>query len=89
MGASQIKGIKQMTNLKAMQSAISALDSGHWGHGIPEAYAILYEAIEQAKTQLPQREWVGLTTKQAISCYSIEPGKFSKAIEAKLKELNT
>jgi hypothetical protein len=78
-----------MTNLKAMQSAISALDSGHWGHGIPEAYAILYEAIEQAKTQLQQREWVGLTKEEAADCWSTEAVKTWHALEAKLKEKNT
>jgi hypothetical protein len=96
MGLVKAQGTKHMTNLKAMQSAISALDSGHWGHGIPEAYAILYEAIEKEKKQ-PAREWVGLTPEDYDSMrprvpYIVNDFSFADVaaiVEAKLKELNT
>jgi hypothetical protein len=82
-------------SIEAMKQALSALDSGHWGHGIPEAYSILYKAIEKEKKQ-PAREWVGLTPEDYDSMrprvpYIVNDFTFADVaaiVEAKLTEKN-
>ena len=52
-------------------------------------------SIESAITELPQREWVGLTDEEILKFQDIVPNtlshdliEFAQAIEASLKELN-
>ena len=48
-----------------------------------------YSLEIKESTSPPYRKWIGLTQEQIESCYGGEIDDFARAIEAKLKELNT
>ena len=65
----------------------SAIESGDWKvHGACDPSV----EIIRLKNALgkPNEQWVGLTAPEVQECYDLNPARFAKAIEAKLKEKN-
>jgi len=73
------------------------IPKGHWW----QAKAYAYHHADQLCAFTPKREWVGLTDTELVAAYMSvgdkewaiagmeDATKFAKAIEAKLKKLNT